>query len=124
MKCVIDEEDIDYRLIMSTLKVYNMLQYKKLIFEIIPKIMNKEEVENPIYIKFSDIFEFVYDKVYIEYKIEDNKIKLDILNRELFDKLHATLLKTYKGVPIISDEYISKVDFYYNFAKVKLDLKS
>lgn len=118
MKYVINKEDINYRLIVSTLKVYNMLQYKKLVFEIIPKIMNKEEVENPIYIKFSDVFEFVYGKVYIEYKIEDNKIKLDVLNRELFDKLHATLLKTYKGVPIISDEYISKVDFYYNFKSI------
>lgn len=110
---------VDYGLISSVLKKYNMVAFKYLAFNIIPQlrrgIFQGERLEENKYfleLPFDDLFKKVYGTVGIIYTINGNKIDFEINNEDLFFELYRRICPIVNGVPVINDKAQFKVNMY------------
>jgi hypothetical protein len=116
----------EYRKKERSLRKYNMLAYKKLIFDYYPKLrdgnfigmmINKNEETNTTYYELelpSDIlFSRVHGVIKLHYSVnlDNNLITFDTITpEEILTEGHRTELSTYKGV-MISNEHKEKDRF-------------
>ena len=113
-----------------SLRKYNMVAYKKLIFEIYPKLKNGDSIgsniENNMYeieLPTDKTSEIVYGTKYkLIYKKQDNVIELiEILPKEILIEGYKSELIMYKGVMIPKNKYEKykfKIDMLYNIYKI------
>ncbi|MDD6878920.1 MAG: hypothetical protein PUD59_01665 [bacterium] len=106
----------DFRKKERTVRKYNMLAYKKLVFEYYPEIrngnflgekvsVNKKENTSDYELKLptDELFAKVHGEIRVHYTVyEDKKIVLltNITPEGILDEAHRTELSTYKGVMI------------------------
>jgi len=104
----------EYRKLERSLKKYNMLAYKKLIFEYYPaikngdfkgKVISKEEniTKYELELPTDSMFKKVHGTVTLIYSVDkkDNLVILEKLTPEdILMEGHRTELSTYKGIPI------------------------
>lgn len=113
-----------FRKLEKSVKKYNMLAYKKLLFDYYPKIMDGEflgEVINEdkdsktyrLKLPSVDMFEKVHGELALVYSVYYNK---NIVCLEYFEPIdileegHSVVLNTYKGV-VISNKHSVKDKF-------------
>ena len=109
----IDENDFKKR--ERSLKIYNMLAYKKLMFEYYPNIRNgeflgdvvsqdkKEQTTNySLKLPADSLFEKVHGKVTLEYIVYENMgvVLLKTILPDILLEGHTSELSTYKGVMV------------------------
>ena len=118
-----------FNALIKSLRHYNMRAYKEFIFFYLPKLRNGEftgeEISSGLYrqnLKVDPVFEFVYGKVYFEYSVEDNVITLIVVEpRDFLNAGRRTMLKVYKGCPVISKKEEFLIDYYYASEKNLVD---
>ena len=117
----------EYRKLERSLKKYNMLAYKKLIFEYYPaikngdfkgKVISKEEniTKYELELPTDSMFKKVHGTVTLIYSVDkkDNLVILEKLTPEdILTEGHRTELSTYKGIPI-SKSHSDKDTFKIN----------
>ena len=125
-----------FRKIERGVKKYNMLGYKKLIFEYYPKLRsgiflgneiskNKEDktINYELPIPTEKIFEKIHGTIKLHYKVDLNKkiILLETITPEaLLTEAHSYELSTYKGVMISksnAEKDIFKINLLNNIKK-------
>lgn len=115
------EDENYFNRAFKALKDNNIKAYKDFIFYYLPKMrvgeFLSEKLEDNLYRQYlqSDpLFEFVYGKFYIYYRIEDNDIILITVEpRDFLETARKSLLSTYKGCPVTSAKDRFKIDYYY-----------
>mgnify|MGYP004600623011 FL=1 len=106
----------DFRLKERSLRKYNMLAYKKLVFQYYPELKNGnflgkviEENKNESSVSYElelptdDLFKKVHGVIRLHYTIfsENNTILLtNITPEDIFEEGHRIELSTYKGVMV------------------------
>ncbi|MBR6689655.1 MAG: hypothetical protein IKL68_06540 [Clostridia bacterium] len=110
------------------LKKYNMLAYKKLMFEHYPNLRNgkflgdvisenkkSKETQYSLKLPVDSLFEKVHGKVTLEYVVNEEKciIYLNNILPDIFVEGYTNELKTYKGV-MVSKEHSEKDMFKIN----------
>lgn len=106
----------DFRKKERTVRKYNMLAYKKLVFEYYPEIrngnflgekvsVNKKEntADYELKLPTDELFAKVHGEIRIHYTVyEDKKVVLltNVTPEGILDEAHRTELSTYKGVMI------------------------
>lgn len=117
----------DFRVKERTLRKYNKLAHKKLIFEYYENLKqgifsgeivskNKNEISYELKIPTDKMFEKVHGEIKLHYTVySDKKIVLltNITPEEILEEAHASELETYKGV-IISKSNPEKDIFKVN----------
>lgn len=109
-----------------SIKKYNMLAYKKLLFEYYPKLREGEFLERLVKINKKDkyksyelklpsleLFSKVHGDIMLYYNVyeEEGIIKfINITPDELLEQCYSTELPTYKGVPITKETDKFKID--------------
>ena len=120
-------DEIKYHKLEKSIKKYNMLAYKKLIFDYYPALKEGkflgeiigEENGNKIYelkLPSSDIFAKVHGEVKLNYTVckDEAIVFLNTITPEsILLEGHATELKTYKGI-LISNQHAQKDIFKIN----------
>ena len=110
------QNENDFRKKERTVRKYNMLAYKKLVFEYYPEIrngvflgetvsVNKKENTKSYELKLptDELFAKVHGEIRLHYTVyEDKKVVLltNITPEGILDEAHRTELSTYKGVMI------------------------
>lgn len=121
--------EIEFRKLEKSLKKYNMLAYKKLVFDYYPiikegkflgeKIETNKELKTETYelkLPSNDIFVKVHGEVKLNYTVyhEQKIILLNTITPEaILLEGHASELQTYKGI-LISKEHRDKDIFKIN----------
>jgi len=118
----------EFKVKERTLRKYNKLAYKKLIFEFYEKLrsgkllgdiveVSKTSVSYELKVPTDKIFEKVHGEIRLHYTVYKNKnviLLTNITPEEILDEAHASELDTYKGV------IISKSDPERDMFKVNL----
>lgn len=110
------------------LKKYNMLAYKKLMFDYYPNLRNgkflgdvisenknAKETQYSLKLPADSLFEKVHGKVTLEYVVNEEEciIYLNNILPDIFVEGYTNELKTYKGV-MVSKEHLEKDMFKIN----------
>lgn len=122
-------DEITYRKLEKSIKKYNMLAYKKLVFDYYPAIKDGTFLGEKIAIDqtnntatyelklpSNDVFDKVHGEVKLIYTIYFNEhiVLLNTITPEaILLEGHSTELKTYKGI-LISNEHATKDIFKIN----------
>lgn len=127
MKCLIQDNN-DYNKVLRSLRKYNMLAYKKIIFDVLPQLRNGKLVGDKIKratyrveLPCDAKFKYIHGQVYLIY--QKHKHIIDLITIEPSDiliKLHGSLCDTLDGVPITSERDLFKLNLY---KLVKEDIK-
>lgn len=106
----------DFKIKERTIKKYNMLAYKKMVFDYYVKIKsgeflgkivkendNNTEISYELKIPTDDMFEKVHGEIRLYYTVYKDKgvvLLTNITPEEILDEAHRIELETYKGVMI------------------------
>ena len=104
----------EYKIKERTLRKYNKLAYKKLLFDFYPSLRNgkllgkivettDELISYELRIPTDKMFEKVHGEIKLHYSVYKNKgviLLTNITPEEILGEAHASELETYKGVMI------------------------
>lgn len=115
------QDENEFNKLFKVLKDTNMKAYKDFIFNYLPKMRVGEFTSDKvrdnlyrIYLQSDPLFEFVYGRIYIYYKLEGNNIVLITVEpKDFLECARRKLLDTYKGCPVTSAKDKFKIDYYY-----------
>ena len=124
IKIKYDDENL-FNKYLKSLKTYNMCAYKDFIFKVMYELRDGinlgHKIENNIYscdLESNKIFDFVYGKTSLIYRIENNIVYLMRIEPHIFLlEGHFRVLDTYKGIPIIGPKDRFKIDLYFSLNK-------
>lgn len=111
----IDESLKDYHDTLAALRKYNMLAYKKVIFDIMTELHkgnllgskdgNTYAVDLPCDTKFKS----VYGQVKLIYEVQDKRIIMKSIEpARVMKAMHSRIVKVYNGIPIIDSKDLFK----------------
>lgn len=120
-------EENEFKKRERNLKKYNMLAYKKLMFEYYPNLRSgefkgnvitenkKEATHYSLKLPADNLFEKVHGKITLEYAVNDKNrtVYLKTILPDEILKEHSSELNTYKGI-VISKEHPEKDIFKIN----------
>lgn len=114
------EDENKFMGLLKSLKVYNAKAYKDFIFKYLPEIKQgnfSSDVDGKVYTQYltaDKVFEFVYGKVCVKYKVKKDVITLISVEPQKFlDQGRRCILDTYKGCPVVSPRDKFAVDYFY-----------